>query len=115
MGISQISSLVGLLMGVCSFVAGIILWYRGSIEKSYAAQRDFGHLKRNQEQIAQGIGQNAEELEALSNDVSQLLAEVREIGREVDNLSRSFVEHKGYVQALGSRVEGLSNRFEHKN
>lgn len=33
-------------------VSGAFVWYRSSIIKGYAAQRDFEHLKRNYQQLA---------------------------------------------------------------
>ena len=55
MSIENLKTLIGLLIGLFSFLSGAALWYKGSIEKKYAAERDFAHLRRNQEQIASGI------------------------------------------------------------
>lgn len=39
---------ISLFTGIC----GAFTWYRSSVIKGYAAQRDFQHLKRNYEQLA---------------------------------------------------------------
>lgn len=53
-----------------SLVTNLILgamWYvntqRSTERKQYAAERDFNHLKRNQEQISTGLGHILEEME----------------------------------------------------
>lgn len=48
----RIVTLISLAMGLASFLGGLILWYRGSVEKRYAAERDFRHLQRNYEQLS---------------------------------------------------------------
>lgn len=45
------------IIGVIGFCTGVVAWYRGAIEKRYAAQRDFGHLKKNQENISKGVAE----------------------------------------------------------
>jgi hypothetical protein len=42
---------VGSLLGIITFLGGLLAWYRGSVEKSYAAKRDFGHLKKSLETL----------------------------------------------------------------
>ncbi|MEO1741296.1 MAG: hypothetical protein AAFR99_05750 [Cyanobacteria bacterium J06629_9] len=42
----------GGVIGMSGAVFGAIAWYRGSVEKAYAAKRDFGHLKRNYEGVS---------------------------------------------------------------
>lgn len=46
---------IALIISICSFFGGLIMWYRGSVEKRYAAERDFNHLKRNYEQLAASL------------------------------------------------------------
>lgn len=55
MSYSDWISLGGLSIGILSLLAGFFLWYKGSVEKRYAAERDFQHLRRNQEQMADAI------------------------------------------------------------
>lgn len=45
--------LVATTLGVVSSIGGFLLYYNGSVRKRYAAERDFNHLLRNQENIVQ--------------------------------------------------------------
>lgn len=72
-------ALIGFLMGVCSFISGGVLWYNGSIEKRYAAQRDFAHLQRNQEQISQGINHVTDEMEDRFNSMNTELVQIKSL------------------------------------
>ncbi|MBW4644756.1 MAG: hypothetical protein KME23_17635 [Goleter apudmare HA4340-LM2] len=79
---------INTLVALCSFAlalfttaTGAILWYVNSEKKKYASERDFNHLKRNQEQISQGIGQLMVEmdrrLDAIGHDILEIKAEFR--------------------------------------
>lgn len=46
---------IALIISILSFSGGLVMWYRGSVEKRYAAERDFNHLKRNYEQLAASL------------------------------------------------------------
>ena len=39
------------IIGIVTAILGGLAWYKGAIEQRYAAQRDFGHLRRNYEQL----------------------------------------------------------------
>ena len=67
---------LSLVMGLGSFLSGILFWYKGSIEKRYAAQRDFGHLKRNYEQLSEGVGQLGEEMDRRLDSIDKRLQEI---------------------------------------
>ncbi len=87
MTVSDWTSLGGLLLGILSLLAGFFMWYRGAVEKSYAAQRDFGHIRRNQEQMLSAIDQ----LESEWDDRLQAQqAELKEIKAYVFSLSQRF-------------------------
>ena len=45
----------GGVIGMSGAVFGAIAWYRGSVEKAYAAKRDFGHLKNNYKGLSGAI------------------------------------------------------------
>lgn len=47
-----ISENLGEILGVVTFVGGLLAWYRASVEKSYAAQRDFGHVRRSLDSLS---------------------------------------------------------------
>lgn len=51
----DLASILSISMGLFSFLAGALLWYKGSVEKRYAAQRDFGHLKNSYNQLSRAL------------------------------------------------------------
>lgn len=46
------TELIAIAISIFTFLGGITAWYSAAVKKSYAAQRDYEHLKRNYEQIA---------------------------------------------------------------
>lgn len=62
--IELLAAIVGVSVGASGALAAIYTRWKASIEKGYAAQRDFQHLKRNQEQISQGIVEINEDADA---------------------------------------------------
>lgn len=81
-------------MGLFSFTGGLILWYRGSVEKRYAAERDFKHLQRNYEQLCSGLVDLDEKVD-----------------EKTAHLLTHFLEIKGLLFAvLGERTAGGSVR-----
>lgn len=87
MKIEQILSWLGLaggIIGILTFVGGILAWYSGAIEKRYAAQRDFQHLKKNQENISLGIHSLFKEVDRRFDDL------VREVG-ELKALNNNLI------------------------
>jgi len=53
---SELISLFSVLIALVSLLGGSIAWYRGIVQKKYAAERDFGHLKRSFEALSQNLG-----------------------------------------------------------
>lgn len=51
------------VMSVITFSGGVLAWYSANVQKSYAAQRDFEHLKRNYAQMTENLREVAEELD----------------------------------------------------
>ncbi|KAM3091132.1 hypothetical protein ACKFKG_26765 [Phormidesmis sp. 146-35] len=72
--ISNIISILTFLAGVGGGVWGMLRWYGEGEKKRYAAERDFQHLKRNQEQMQQSIAQLIAEIDGLSDDFKTLNA-----------------------------------------
>lgn len=46
-------AILGFILGLLTSLAGFLAWYGSSVKKSYAAERDFNHLRRNYEQLAE--------------------------------------------------------------
>lgn len=78
---------IGSVFGILTTVAGTVVWYRTNIRNKYAAERDFNHLKRNYEGLAEAFkfqtGEMDDHFERLARDLDtrcdRLDAEVREI------------------------------------
>lgn len=43
------------LIGILTFIGGLIAWYRGAVQKEYASQRDWEHVKNNQKQLVENL------------------------------------------------------------
>lgn len=82
----DVGNAVSLALGVASFVGGLALWHKGSVEKSYAAQRDFAHLKRQYEQMTQIMVDRS-----------------RELDKRLDNLEADLRDIKSFLQILLTR------------
>ena len=61
-------------------ISSALLWYAGKVEKSYAAQREFGHLKKSLEQLNENISELFKEQE------EQLLLLQRQQERILDRI-----------------------------
>lgn len=76
MQVSDFVAIGSLSLAVVTTSAGALLWYIQGEKKKYASERDFQHLKRNQEQISQGIESLAEDidhkLEIISRDILEI-------------------------------------------
>ena len=94
----DIPSWFGLLMAVASFVGGIVMWYKGSVEKRYAARRDFDHLKRNYAQVTTAVQQ-------LDDDVQQ---GNEKIIKELSEMRGSINEMKVILQFMMAQQGGTS-------
>lgn len=62
----------GLILTLSTQLGALMLWYANSEKKKYAAERDFNHLRRNQEQFVQAftllednLGKNTENIKEL--------------------------------------------------
>lgn len=56
-------AIAGFLLGVITAFGGWLAWYASSVKKAYAAERDFNHLRRNYEQLAENQKQMLQLLE----------------------------------------------------
>ncbi|KAM3102105.1 hypothetical protein ACKFKH_32440 [Phormidesmis sp. 146-20] len=72
--ISSLISIATFLAGAGSAVWGMVQWYAGAEKKKYAAERDFQHLRRNQEQMKLAIEHITKEIDLLSDDMKTLTA-----------------------------------------
>lgn len=75
------------LSGVISIIGGGLAWYRSSVQKSYAAERAFGHLEKS---------------------IQQLSANLATLSDELDSIDRTILEQKMVIQAIYGRMEAIS-------
>ncbi|MBD2090213.1 hypothetical protein H6F67_10150 [Microcoleus sp. FACHB-1515] len=68
---NKIQSMLGFGLSVFAAVSGAMMWYRGSIQKSYAAERDFRHLRNNQESHAKALAMVDGEVKELRDEIAE--------------------------------------------
>jgi septal ring factor EnvC (AmiA/AmiB activator) len=72
--VKSIIAILTFLAGAGSAVLGMLRWFSTSERKRFAAEREFEHLKRNQEQMKQSSASLAKEIDNLSDDMKTLTA-----------------------------------------
>lgn len=72
--IQTLIAVAGFLAGVGSTALASLQWYGNSQKKAYAAERDFQHLRRNQEQMKLAIENLASEVDDLSDSMKTMTA-----------------------------------------
>lgn len=75
--LSDMVSLIGLLIAICTFLGGAIAWYRNTVQKSYAAEREFGHIKRSMEQTNQSLGHLDQCIDRRFDSIEKELIEIK--------------------------------------
>ncbi|NWF58123.1 MAG: hypothetical protein HXY43_02080 [Fischerella sp.] len=64
------------LTSVTAIVGGIF-WYANSEKKKYGLERDFGHIRRNQEQIQQSLNTVLSEFDRRFDTVERDILEIK--------------------------------------
>lgn len=72
-----IFGLVGCVIAVVGSLDSILQRYNRAKTAEYAAQRDFTHLRNNQEQLKIGVQQLSEELDSMQLQVTELRVQLR--------------------------------------
>ena len=67
--IQNLITLATFLAGAGSAVWGMLQYFSTNEKKKFAAEREFQHLKRNQQQMQQALDKMMEELDELSDDM----------------------------------------------
>lgn len=70
-------NIIPLGISVITFVCGLFAWFRGAVEKEYAAKRDFGYLKNNYAQMSANLGTIHKDLEERLEDLEKDLIEIK--------------------------------------
>ena len=81
--------LVATTLGVVSSIGGFLLYYNGSVRKRYAAERDFQHLLRNQENISQHLIQLDDSLNDIRTELARLTQTVISVTKKPSIAVRS--------------------------
>lgn len=68
--------LLAVVVSLLTFAGGVIAWYSASVQKRYASQRDFEHLKRNYEQLASNQNEIVKDLD---KGFDSLILELKEV------------------------------------
>ena len=79
-GKADINTLIALssfALALFTTATGAILWYVNSEKKRYASERDFAHLKRNQEGISEGIAHLLSEMDRRLDLIERDILEVK--------------------------------------
>jgi hypothetical protein len=67
--IKSVLSILTFLAGVGGGVLGMLRWFSTSERKKFAAEREFMHLRNNQEQMQRSLALLGRELDELSDDM----------------------------------------------
>lgn len=76
--------LITIATGLIATLGGAIAWYRSTIRKEYASERDFNHIRREIQSLSQAIAHHADETEQQYQSLrdqliinSQIMGEIR--------------------------------------
>lgn len=72
--VKSLISVLTFMAGAGSAVWAMIRFYASAETKRYAAERDFDHLRRNQDQMKVSIQELTKEIDGLSDDMKTLTA-----------------------------------------
>lgn len=90
------------IIGVSGFLGGLLLWYRGAIEKRYAADRDFAHLRRNQEQLLQNLAVLSDEIDESKRAATEAKQRAESLAQAIAAMNQSVIELKSLNTAMAA-------------
>lgn len=93
--VESATTLLSLILGLSSLVGGFLLWHKGSVEKRYAAERDFRHIQNDLKSLSASLAHEAEEVE-----------------RNFNELRFELKESKALLLAQTQRFESILARLE---
>lgn len=71
MKLDTIIAIGGLIIAFGSGFVSVVLWYANSEKQRYGFERDIAHLRRNQEQLQQGITAILSELDRRFDEIER--------------------------------------------
>lgn len=85
-------ALAGFLLGLLTSILGALAWYGSSVQKKYAAERDFQHLKNNYAQLAANQGVILSNLQETNEKLGDIHTELADL---VGDIAMLDVPRKG--------------------
>jgi len=70
-------ALLGAFLGLIGSISAGFFWYKAKIEKEYASQRDWNHLKNNYAQMVENIQELTEEHDQRFDRLDLTLTEMK--------------------------------------
>lgn len=83
------------VLGIFGFIGTVIVYHRAAVIKSYAAERDFNHLRGNQQQMVTLL--------------TQIDDKIVEIHHELELIKNTTTSHSSRLETLVLRLEAQSN------
>jgi hypothetical protein len=79
--LGQWLGIISLCLGLVATIASGLSWLSGRARKTYAAERDFGHLRAGQLAMAEALSQGLEDIEDVKADLNEIrrLLEIRSL------------------------------------
>lgn len=74
------------IFSIIGFITSALLYYKTRVEKSYAAERDFNHIKRNLEQLSQHLNLVSEESDELRSEIREIKSIVTAFSQRLDSI-----------------------------
>lgn len=68
---------LGAVLGIVTFLGGLLAWYRASVEKTYAAQRDFSHVKESLRSLTTNLNSMKDWEDARFDGINDKLNDIR--------------------------------------
>lgn len=79
------------LIGIFTFIGGLIAWYKGAVQREYASQRDWEHVKNSQRQLVENLNFIFKELEEKIDELR------KEHDNRFDKIDNQCIEIKGQL------------------
>lgn len=78
--------IISLSLAAISLIASGVIYWKATIRKEYAAERDFAHLRRNYEQVTFELQRLSDDIESLQRQVAGVatLLQYAIYGKKVD-------------------------------
>ncbi len=76
-------ALGGFLLGLLTSLLGALAWYGNAVQRKYAAERDFQHLKRNYEQLAANQGVILSSLNEVNDSLKDIHSGIADLEADI--------------------------------